>query len=453
MTSVISAGSASVGTAATPDIATTSLAQKPFVRWVILLLPAAVVLGPIASYPMYSGGLFSAYRVLYLPAAIAFFIIWRRHGKPNFIGSRALLVLTGLIALFGTAATLFADITSRGATDHFILVSSLLVAWFVAAAVSCDWDTRNTLLTAWFWAYMLAALMAVLHASGLFVPQTFTNILIEAYAATGRQIGFAGTLGNPNDLAAFALAGGPIAYLAARRWERPWMTWLIIAAALTMGLVSLSRSVLIGLLVLPLVFVAFRRSPDPGRLPVLAVVGGYLVLLLVAFSASGLARHLSGVPFLGAIIDEVESGVINADSARVATWRDLWKASFQEPWGAGPGQYEVVAEESGFAIVVNAHNVFLEILFEYGVIVGMAGLVWIVIVVAKSWQAAKFATSENDNIVVAAAAASLVGLIVWGLLTSTLITRPPWALLLGTAIGLISSVALSTRQSEGELNS
>lgn len=447
MTSVISAGSASVGTAATPDVATTSLAQKPFVRWVILLLPAAVVLGPMASYPMYSGGLFSAYRVLYLPAAIAFFIIWQRHGKPRFDGSRALLVLTALVFVVGAIAIQTSSLTSRGITDHFILVSSLLMAWFVAAAVSCDSVTRNTFLTAWYAAYMLAAAMALLHATGLFVPQTFTNVLIEAYATYGRQIGFAGTLGNPNDLAAFALAGAPIAYLAARRWDRSWLTWLVFVAAAAMGLVSLSRSALVGLFLIPLVFVAFRLSRTPGRMPVLALVSGYVLLVLIAFNASGLASRLSGIPFLGPMVDEITGGSVNSDSERISTWVDmLGQSLFVVPLGAGPGQYEEVAQESGFALVVNAHNVFLEVLFEYGLLVGIAGVVWLVVVVFGAWRRASTAATDEDNLVVAIGAASLTGLVVWGLLTSTLITRPPWALLLGMGIGLISSVAVTKRE-------
>lgn len=418
-----------------------SLAQRSFVRWVLLLIPTAVVLGPTASYPLHSGGFFTLYRLLYLPLAVCCFLIWRQRGGPRFIGSRALLVFIALLALVGTLDTLSPNITSRGTTDHYILVSSLVIAWLVAAAASCDSDARNTLLTGWYVGFMIAAALALMHAAGIFAPQTTIGLFTEAYAATGRQIGFSGTLGNPNDLAAFALATAPIAYLAAKRWERPWLTRLVIIAALAMGLVSLSRAALLGLLLLPLAFVALRRSRQPGRLPVLFVVSTYLVLLLLTISASQIGERLLNVPFLGSIASEIQT-VGFQDQSRIITWTEILQQSLSvNPWGFGPGQYEVLAESSLKPLLPNPHNVFLEVMMEYGVFAALAGLVWIGIIIVNSWRRASHAASDWDNLVVSAGATALLGLIVWGSLTSTLITRPSWALILGTGIALVSSVA------------
>lgn len=442
MNQLVATDSTAVEKSVSAQPPTASLAQKPIVRLVFLLLPMAVVLGPVASYPWNSGGLFTAYRVLYVPAAVFLYIIWHEHGKPRFAGSRALVVFLVLLAAIGTIQVFGSTSEYDGTIDHFNLVTGLLMAWLVAAAVSCDVDTRNTFLTGWYVAYMGAAVLAVLHATGIFVPQTFNNVLIAAYAAIGREIGYAGTLGNPNDLAAFALAGGPIAYLAARRWARSGWAWLALVAAIVMGLVSLSRSAALGLFLVPLVYVAYRRSSSPGRLPVLLLTSAYALVVLIAFNATGLAARLEGVPFLGRIVSEVTAGLDVADSLRIATWTEMVEQSlFVNPLGMGPGQYEAMVEASGYTLLVNAHNVFLEILLEYGVVVALAGLIWMVIVVVSAWQRARFASDAN-NMVVALGASSLMGLIIWGILTSSLIPRPPWGLLLGTAIGLISSVPL-----------
>lgn len=454
MSSVTSADSATVAESATfagpgsqestpTATSTSSLAQKAYVRWVLLLLPTAVVLGPVASYPINSGGLFTAYRMLYIPAAVFLYIIWHDHGKPRFAGSRALFVFLVLLTTIGLVRVFSTNSQFNGTLDHFNLSVGLLMAWLVAAAVSCDSTTRNTLLTGWYVGYMVAALLALLHATGIFVPQTFNNVLIAAYESIGQQIGYAGTLGNPNDLAAFALAGAPIAYLAARRWERSSWAWMVLFASMVMGLVSLSRTAVLGLFLIPLVYVAYRRSTTPGRLPVLIITSVYALVVLMTINATGIAAKLEGVPYLGRIVGEFSAGVAVADSQRIDTWAEMVRQSLVvNPWGMGPGQYEALVEASGFELLVNAHNVFLEVLLEYGIVVGLAGLIWMAIVVVSSWQRARCAT-DSDNLVVALGASALMGLIVWGVLTSSLIPRPPWALLLGTAIGLISSVPLA----------
>lgn len=435
----MSASSAVVSTPSTP-----SFLDSRIIRIIVFILPTAVLFGPLASIPYNSGGWGSLYRVLYVPAAIIFFLVWKHHGRPLFVGMRSMLLFTGLAALVGTFMVLVLQNDSeRGAADHYILIVSLVIAWFTAAAVSCDQTVRNLLLSGWYVAYMIAAVMAILHLLGLFIPPTPFGLLASQYLAAGLDpIGYAGVLGNANDLGPFALAGAPLAYLAARRWDSQWWKILVVAAVVTMVLLSGSRAAIAGLLLLPLVFIALRRSNKPGQVSVILVVAAYTVLLFGFLYSVLLRSWMTTVPYLDRVIGEIETGLNASDNDRFNTWFYLFDLSIEQfPFGVGPGQFEELVGVLYFSLDSNVHNVFVEVLFEYGGLVGVAGLAWFAVVAYSVVKSARLARSEDVSVVVSAGAVALVGLALWGSVTSSLITRPQWALLLGTAIGLISSVS------------
>jgi hypothetical protein len=422
------------------------LLQSRIVRAILLLFPTAVVFGPLASIPYNSGGWGSLYRLLYIPAAVIFFLVWKHHGRPLFVGMRSMLIFTGLAALVGTFMVLvLRNDAERGAADHYILIVSLVIAWLAAAAISCDQTVRNLLLSGWYVAYLIAAFMAVMHLLGLFIPPTAFGLLASQYLAGGfASIGYSGILGTANDMGSFALAAAPVAYLATRNWENRRWRYLLFVAAITMVVLSGSRAAVAGMLLLSLVYLTLRRSNTPGRVSIVLIVAAYAAVLSWFLYTVLLRSWLTAVPYLGPVLAEAEGGFNVGDSNRLTTWGYLVELTRDQfPFGVGPGQFEELVYALMFALNTNAHNVFLEVSFEYGGLVGAAGLVWLGVVAYYSVQRARRATTDEDNIVVSAGATVLFGLVLWGLVTSTLITRPQWPLLLGTGLGLVSSVVMS----------
>jgi O-antigen ligase len=252
--------------------------------------------------------------------------------------------------------------------------------------------------------------------------------------ATGRV---AGPIGEANDFAYLLAVVLPlVTYLAVTdRAQRPlWVACLVIVVAGLLG--TLSRGALVGLAALAVWGLVTRRVPVKGLVQGFLLLAGVAVIALVLW---------------GPLIHERLSMKERVANANVASRQALWSAAARmaadHPLvGVGPHQFGprsadyLVDDPLGIKNPV-AHNSFLEILAENGVLallafVAMIVGTWHLLTQARRGRArgdpaARLATAAQASLVVAIVSANFL---------SVQLTIPLW-LLAGIAVALRAQTA------------
>lgn len=197
------------------------------------------------------------------------------------------------------------------------------------------------------------------------------------------------------------LAGVPVALIATRVMRGEWR-FLYLVAALLMGLaviLTLSRGGALSLLIelLCIAALAQRRAAQLGKEAGHARFGR-TSLLGVATVGSVLAAIVAGILWIGAepLINRFATGnpassdlskAQSFEMARGTIWRDTWLIIRAQPWlGAGLGAYETawhihgVDENESGGVAAQAHNDYLQVLADTGVVGGVLLLGFLVIV-------------------------------------------------------------------------
>ena len=243
--------------------------------------------------------------------------------------------------------------------------------------------------------------------------------------ALGKMAAFS-TLGNPQFVAAwlvFALPLTPgVASTATSRRAR--IATLVAAAALALCLVvTRSASGLLALGAAGLVTIALRARAIPPR-----IFGGLALLIPLAAVYVGLATH--------------------SGRGRIMIWTETLLIGSRHPWlGVGLGQYNLYQLEAqhrfftlgdwthrfqqNAAFVLDAHNQYLQVLAEQG-LVGLGLFVWLIVVVLR--EARSRAACDP---LMRALAAAWCGLLVLFLWNAPLFFAPVLALFWTTA-GLLA---------------
>lgn len=233
---------------------------------------------------------------------------------------------------------------------------------------------------------------------GVFTPKQYSHVL--------------GTFSNANLLAAYLGLGVPVmlALAAVARERGDALAWLSAAAlAMVMVLLTGSRSGIGGLTVALLVLaIAWRRRLGEHRTVVLAL-GGVLVLgaAAAAFLDAGRAAKLASL---------VQPDRIASD-LKVRAWRDIPQL-VRDYWAAGIGRgafetvfpaYKRVPEVLTFT---HAECAPLQILADYGVLVGTAVMAAWILALVRSMRPAPTGTrpeEEGQRMVRQGALAALAG--------------------------------------------
>jgi O-antigen ligase len=222
---------------------------------------------------------------------------------------------------------------------------------------------------------------------------------------------------------------GVAAFVTARSWWGGLISFCALAITVLALLLTMSRAAFLSLVVLIIVFVV--RSRLYRRLIPVVVLGA---LLLAAMPAT----------FFQRIQEASETG----GAGRL----DIWKAGVEMfkhyPWvGAGLGNFITVYQDfagsspkfHGFAR--GAHNIYLKILVELGVLGLVLFLIAIVAQVRDVWQSAKH--SQGSNVWVVAGEAALYSLLVNGFFVDLIWDKSFWlaGIFLAFAIMLLPRTA------------
>ena len=335
----------------------------------------------------------------------------------------------------------------------FLSWAALSLTWAEAPGAGVTAVSRYV-LNAFLFLIVFTAVRERKHVIWLLSAFVVASTLSAAYGlivppAPGSEDRLAGTIGEPNQLAAVLVAGFviSIALAVVQKGQPLARIGLTIAAVLCLlcNFLTLSRAGLIALflamLVLP--FVAGRwRAPA-------AVFATVTVVTLFGFFS------LVATPDQRARVTEVNGG-----SGRTDIWTVGWRMVQAHPFtGVGVGQFQTSAVHYLLApgaikrsdLIVDkpkvAHNIYLHVLAEMGII-GLLGLVTILgFSLRCAMRAAHIFERRKDfglEVISRAVFVGLVGILVADFFASEQFSKQLW-LLLGLAPALL---AIATRANE-----
>jgi O-antigen ligase len=234
---------------------------------------------------------------------------------------------------------------------------------------------------------------------GLMLGTTFSAIyellsvgIDKGFLLTYRLIG---AQGDPNALAIYALCSLAFLPLVQKLWRNNWQFWLtsfmgvfqIIIVFLTM-----SKTGFLALGFLILLWVSFYKAKAVRRN--LIIVIGFLLVLTFFTSAD----------FWESMYKTITSGVLEKEGTmgdRYLYWQAAFLAFSSAPiWGIGVGQFQWLSMKLSFieggANV--AHNVYLTILAESGIVGLLLFLGWMTLALHRFWVLSRRGQTENVRI-------------------------------------------------------
>ncbi len=333
-----------------------------------------------------------------LAAALLFF--WQQRGRTATVTWHALVGLPMLLMFYALASMVW---------SHTYLAAVEAVRWFVLGLLV--WLGINTLtrenLPMLVWGIHGGAALASLWAA----LQFWLDLGLFPQAA-----GPASTFINRNFFAEYAVCALPFSVLAlANLRQRAWIGW--VAATLALDLVAImmtgSRSALIAMLALAPVFAVilrvWRRQFAFANWSSAHKAG---VALILVVGVSGLGSIATGDPkllrenrgttalqrsYLRAVsMTDAGEYTEGSFSVRSVMWKATARMVMANPWGGvGAGAWEVQIplyqpSDSSIETDYNAHNEFLQLLSEYGLVAGGLFLAvlfaYLLLLAGRTWR-------------------------------------------------------------------
>lgn len=352
------------------------------------VLPLLAALGPVVS--LY-GGLF-AYRVVCV-GIIVYAVVFLMARAPWIAADVWLVLATVSFTVAGLVG--LPSVTPTSDNPYSELLSILLGLFTALAARAwqrCDSGIFLALCRGW----VVAALLMCLVAGA----EVVTGWHLPGYLASAHPDP-AASFGNPNALAVFVVMANVWAVPVRRDFGTVWRaaTWVLVPATLTV--VFLTNARLAGVVWLGImawsVFVGIRRSRHG-----LARVGEAAMPLIVALGILAVA------PVLLALSSESATTGSSGNVREELTRNGVRFALDNQLLPTWPGSFESLMLEnvdlSTVEGLVNAHNVWVEILVQYGALSLLLVVGWLVAAALRRSRA-RYVT------VIGAAAILLLGVV------------------------------------------
>jgi O-antigen ligase len=432
----------------------------PGLRWVVAVLGGASLLGLLAGLSPVLGlgaalGLsYAAVSMLDVRLGLCLFVfVSFLDVLPVPIGPAVSLTKGAGLVL---ALAWFANATARGAyrRDRFAAISPG-AAWMLAglvalAAASVAWAGSPGAAMAATTRYALNAVLFVIVTSVVRTRRDFVWVVAAFVAGAGASAGYGiivppsaagagvervtGTLGDPNEFAAVLVSALPLALaLAAGERQSPRMRALSLGAAIlsVAGIaLSLSRG---GLVALAVMLVAGVMVAGRWR-AIVAAIGLFVAL-------AGVGYFLFAAPV--AARERVSSS--EGGTGRTDLWRVGWRMVEDRPLlGVGAGNYATASiryllrpgQLSRSDLIAStpkvAHNTYLHVLAELGVLGALAFLGLIGFALASGLRAARAFERHQDasmEMLSRAWLVALAGVLAADLFLSAEFSKQLWVLL------------------------
>lgn len=372
------------------------------------------------------------------------------HRRVPHLRSPVLSAVIALLAAMAFSLLNAQDLSSAGAELLKWIELGLLLA-FVA-------NTANAPQSRW----LVAALLLAGAAEGLLgIYQFLRQIGPPGFVLLGRYMRAHGTFAQPNPYGGYLgmLLPLALATLVVRwrtrttgtasltvRWSERflWLLALGALAAMAAGLVmSWSRGALLGALAgIALVVLALARRTWP-----LLLALALLALLLAPLwqplvPGDYLSRLDDTTAYLGQDLDLVEIDDANfAVIERLAHWQAAWRMFSRSPWiGVGIGQYAAVYSTVALARwqdpLGHAHNYYLHMLAESGILGLGAYLCVLVVALRVAWVRAR--NAEGWSRVLGLGALGMLGHIITHSMVDNLYVHDMY-LLVAMILGMLAS--------------
>lgn len=314
-------------------------------------LPLSAALGPLLSI---YGGLF-AYRIV-CAGLIAYTVVFLM-ARSRWIGADVWLVLAA--ASFIVTGLVGLPSVTPGSDNPYSEFLAVVLGLLTALAARA-WQRREPgLYLALCRGWVVAALVMCLVA----LAEVVTGAHLPGYLASAHPDP-AASFGNPNSLAVFVVMANVWATPVRRHSSALWRlsTWVLVPATLAIALLTDARlATVVWLAIMGWSVVSGVRRSRHG----LARVGEALLPLGAAFVLLAVAPTLLSLATESATAGS--SGGVRADLTRIG----LGFARDNHGLPTWPGSFEALMRDNvdteAVGGLVNAHNVWVEILVQYGV--------------------------------------------------------------------------------------
>ncbi len=262
------------------------------------------------------------------------------------------LVLTVLFAFWAVCGSLWSSGSANGVALAAVIYVQLAVMALLIWQLCRNLEDHRLLLQAYvLGAYIVAGQIAVQYLTNPFVPNSAQSM--ERYTGLG---------GNPNAVATAVALALPIAWYLGHFWAKGllrWLNYLYLPLAIFAVILTASRGgfliAVVGLMVVPL---TFGQLSVRGR-------AATIIFALLSVGVIATVVPLANFSRIAETSSELGDGNVSARGA-------IWKAGLQlytsSPIiGIGTGSFERAAEPL-LGRRINAHNAFLKVLIELGII-------------------------------------------------------------------------------------
>ncbi|MFB8189659.1 O-antigen ligase family protein [Microbacterium sp. NPDC055988] len=264
-----------------------------------------------------------------------------------------------------------------------------------AAAVRVSSRTFDAAIVGWTFAYGLAVIVAIMEKYFGFVPQN-SFLVLRGYAL--ESVGLSSLFGNPNAFALFLLASSVVFMPYAVSARRPIVRVLYYALQLSTLYFMIESGSRTGLTCLLVVMVItlwhLLHKRDLARMLLILVV-----IALVAVQA----LTASGTAFFN---DLRENSLFTSDDGSFLLRFNLVRngllfASESPLIGIGPDQYEahMLTRQDLYptSFIINPHNGFVEMLSQYGIVVFLLFVLFLLQTAVSAWKLMRSASSKRDK--------------------------------------------------------
>lgn len=357
------------------------------------VLPLLAAIGPLLT--VYRGAFAFRLACAFIIAYAMMFLLGRSPWRGPDVLLLASTVAMVVCGLFG-----FRLITQEADNPYSEFLSVAL--GLLTALAARAWQRRSPRI---YLSLCRGWVLAALFACALAVAEVMTGRHLPGYLESAAPDP-AAAFGNPNALAAFLVMATvwsmPVLRAGGLMWRA--VTWMLFLASAPLLFLTSSRLAMVMWIVL-LGCSAWNVVRWPTT--ALASLGATLVPLGIAVAV------VATTPRLLSYVDEISTIASSGGVRGEVTRQGLHFAT--QRWGlpSGPGSFEVLIVERGdvtrTAGVINAHNVWVEILVQYGALSLLLFL---------SWMVACVVTRSGAHVEIGPAVVTLLGV---GLIDSSLL--------------------------------
>jgi len=413
------------------------------VKWILLFLIVAIVL-PIA---------FCVPESIFPPVFLFFpFLGWTGHASL-FLGIFAVLsllfripkLLSGhrqdvfeksdlLVLLCGLLLVLDGIISASGLDGRgFLLCIYLLSVWFALRPSLTVPKWRNRVFFCFLLSGSICSAIGILqYFSG---KATMKWLEIERFDLLGGRV--SATFSNPNFLAVYLLVvfGVSLGWIF-KTGKARFFGWIPLLLSVGCLIVTWTRGAWLGVLAASGFYLAFHSA---------STLAAFFVLPL---SLPGIFLFLPGG--IRARFGSIGNLAETSSRYRIETWKGVLRLIADHPFGIGSGEetfhlvYPAYAV-SGTESVMHAHNVYLQIAVEHGLI-GVFLFLFLIVLLFRSFFACRIGRNQSvDRGFFLGIAAAMVGLLTMGFFDH-LWYQPTLFYLFATLAAALSAFALSERE-------